>query len=103
MNQYRKQYPEQYNHPLVGKVAEVAGPVKVRGRVHRVVRTRFGPLAILEGDAQTAYAVSDCKEVPERSFSNDFRTLFRTSCGNVHAAPTNSSSAKCLSDAETAF
>lgn len=58
-------YPDQYRHALVGKTVVVntgKGP-DVHGRVERVVGSRFGPLAILEGQPDVAWAVKDCKEV----------------------------------------
>jgi len=63
MKTHRQQYPEQYNHALCGKNVNVvthAGS-QATGIVERVVTTRFGPLAILEGIDETAWAISDCK------------------------------------------
>lgn len=58
-------YPDQYQHPLVGKTVAVTagrGP-DVTGKVERVVGSRFGPLVILEGQPDVAWAVKDCKEL----------------------------------------
>lgn len=53
-------YPEQYNHPLVGKTVAVHGQVIV---VDRVVSSRFGLIAMVKGDVGQGYAVDECKEI----------------------------------------
>lgn len=60
MAEHRARYPEQYNHPLCGKTVRVkkrgepgasgnAALTDVSGKVERVVTSRFGQLASLEG------------------------------------------------------
>ena len=56
---HREMYPQQYEHPLVGKRVRV-GVVDTEGTVTRVVCTRFGRLAILDGKADKAYLASAC-------------------------------------------
>lgn len=62
---HRELYPQQYSHPLVGKrvkVSSAADPIE--GRVERVVSSRFGQLAILEGyGAEQAWQVSHCRVI----------------------------------------
>jgi len=68
---HRTMYPEQYAHPLCGKTVRTSTtpPGKNEGVVERVVTSRFGPLAILEGSdgphdsGDIAYAVSDLEVV----------------------------------------
>jgi hypothetical protein len=64
---HRFWYPEQYDHPLVGKRVRVCQYVEgdpiARGVVTRVVSSRFGQLAHLDTSGDTAYAVRQC--VPE--------------------------------------
>jgi hypothetical protein len=59
---HRDCYPEQYQHPLVGKRVRVSTRKghEEEGVVERVVSTRFGLLAHLEGGGDTARAVRDC-------------------------------------------
>ncbi len=58
---HRERYPEQYSHPLCG--------VKVRTKfgkefiVFRVVRSRFGLLAMSEEDQDKSYLVSTLQYV----------------------------------------
>ncbi len=58
MTTHREQYPEQYIHQLVGRQVRIGDKT---GIVGRVVDTRFGKLAILEGDNETAYALDKCE------------------------------------------
>jgi hypothetical protein len=62
---HRETYPEQYAHPRVGErvvVRRQDGTVAVRGVIERVVSSRFGPLALLEGQSpREAWALSACK------------------------------------------
>jgi hypothetical protein len=62
---HRDCYPDQYRHPLVGKRVKVRTRTshETEGVVERVVQTRFGPLAHLEGGGDTAWLVSDCTPV----------------------------------------
>jgi hypothetical protein len=62
---HREAYPGQYTHRLVGREVIVygsSGTLLASGKVERVVNSRFGPLAIIEGDKDgSAYALKDCK------------------------------------------
>ena len=60
---HREAYPEQYSDPLVGKTVRVVtkGQERIRGRVERVVGSRFGKLAHIEGDDKNFWSVSDCQ------------------------------------------
>ena len=62
---HRETYPEQYEHPLVGRqvVVDMGGDtILAAGKVERVVNSRFGKLAIIEGDKEgRAWATKDCK------------------------------------------
>lgn len=63
---HREYFPEQYTHPACGRAVRVVSKGKelARGVIFRVVRSQFGPLAILEGtDGTMAYALSDCVDV----------------------------------------
>lgn len=61
MSTHKQLFPEQYNHPAVGKIA-VNGTVN--GKVLRVVDTRFGQLAHIEGQPpEVAYRLADCELV----------------------------------------
>ncbi len=60
MKSHREMYPEQYTHPLVGKRVTVGSTVN--GIVTRVVPSRFGQLAEIDGNAQTFFRVVDCHE-----------------------------------------
>ena len=56
-------YPEQYQHPLCGKLVRVTTHTGyiTQMMVERVVSTRFGLLACPPGDPnQTAYLITDC-------------------------------------------
>lgn len=65
-DQHREMFPEQYEHPLCGKEVFVEGVQDpIRGVVERVVGSRFGPLAILEGSGGVAYQISQCKEIDD--------------------------------------
>jgi len=68
MKTHRETYPEQYEHPLCGRrVRVVTGAgFQTDGVVERVVSTRFGLLAHLEGEPRVAWALNDCTPV-ERS------------------------------------
>jgi hypothetical protein len=59
---HREQYPEQYNHPLVGYRVRVDTIV---GIVTRVVPSRLGPLAEIDGQSDTLYYVASCIIAPE--------------------------------------
>lgn len=62
---HRELYPEQYVHPLIGKavvVKNAKGEMFAEGILTRVVQTRFGPLAILNGVGQRAYSLCDVQE-----------------------------------------
>lgn len=61
MDDHKRRYPEQYTHELVGQTVTVSYPSgsTVTGRVNRVVRSRFGLLAIIDGDEPgKAHAIS---------------------------------------------
>lgn len=61
---HRESYPEQYTHPLVGKLVEA--PDGTRFTVERIVGSRFGQLAPLPGDGfKTAYAITTLKEIEQ--------------------------------------
>jgi hypothetical protein len=61
MPSHRESYPEQYSHPLVGKRVRVAG---IEGKVERVLNTRFGLLAKIEGSApKMAYSVGKLERI----------------------------------------
>ena len=64
---HRELYPEQYVHVLCGKRVRTSTtpPGKNEGVVERVVESRFGLLAILEGrdSGDVAYAVADLEVV----------------------------------------
>ncbi len=64
MTKHEKLYPAQYSHPLVRHYVRVVsrktGKQLACGIVERVVRTRFGRLAILVGHDRTAWSVNDC-------------------------------------------
>lgn len=57
---HRERYPEQYEHPLVGRRVRVPG-TNVEGVVERVVDTRFGKLAVIGGT--NAWPVQKCEVV----------------------------------------
>jgi hypothetical protein len=65
MQTHRELYPDQYTHPLVGRRVVVRTRAGGRGEgvVERVVSTRFGLLAILDGDATQAWRVDDCTPI----------------------------------------
>lgn len=74
MNKHRELYPEQYSHPLCGKPVAVLdrdGNEHIRGILRRTVESRFGPLAILDGN-ENAYALEQVVE-SERQWSPSFR------------------------------
>lgn len=58
---HKEMYPEQYRHSLCGQKSKVVirGEVKKTGTVERVVNSRFGALAVFEGDNEQAWAVGD--------------------------------------------
>ena len=59
MKTHRETYPEQYSHPLVGvRVRLRTGALT--GTVTRVVSSRFGQLAEIDGNSETFYRVTDC-------------------------------------------
>lgn len=64
MKSHRESFPEQYQHPMVGKPVFVThrGREVFRGTVTRVVQSRFGQLAHFEG-TDKAYRVIDCEYV----------------------------------------
>jgi hypothetical protein len=64
MKTHRELYPNQYTHPMVGKVVKVRTNQggKADGTVERVVPSRFGPLAILE-DQEVAWSIRDCEVI----------------------------------------
>lgn len=49
---HRELYPEQYTHPSIGKMATTKDGES--GRIMRVMSTRWGPLAELDGAAGVA-------------------------------------------------
>lgn len=53
---HREAYPEQYEHPAVGKA--VTTPDGTQGTVERVMATRFGPMAMLVGQPDKGWLVS---------------------------------------------
>jgi hypothetical protein len=57
---HRELYPQQYTHPLVGKTVRVHGQIIV---VARVVSSRWGLIAMVEGDEGQGYHVDECREV----------------------------------------
>jgi hypothetical protein len=58
-------FSEQYQHPLVGKRIQVNTRTgcMAEGVVERVVSSRFGLLACLEGENGRAWAVNQCTPV----------------------------------------
>ena len=56
---HREAYPEQYNHPAVGKFVKHDNG-EISGTVYRVVNTRWGPLAHLEGH-DAAYLLTELR------------------------------------------
>lgn len=68
MKSHRETYPEQYTHRLCGRPVRVIieGNVRREGVVRRVITSaRFGPLVILEGSAEEAWAIANVKEANE--------------------------------------
>ena len=72
---HRASYPEQYNHPLCGKKVRVrkrgepgasgnAATADVSGKVERVVSSRFGQLAHLEGTDEVWWLLQDLEQLP---------------------------------------
>ena len=61
---HREAYPEQYAHELCGK--RVTANNFVSFVVERVVSSRFGQLALVQGNCETAYAVNNCKVVEDQ-------------------------------------
>ena len=62
MDEHRKRYPEQYSHPLIGSIVQDNDGQRL-GKVERVVNSRFGKLAIIEGKGNQAWLVSTVKVV----------------------------------------
>lgn len=62
---HRDCYPEQYTHALVGKRVQVETGTghRTAGVVERVVETRFGLLAHLQGNDDQAWRVQDCTPI----------------------------------------
>ena len=60
---HRELYPEQYEHPYVGKRAVLDDGTAFI--VARVVNSRFGLLAITEADQTLAYSLDRIAEVAE--------------------------------------
>lgn len=73
---HREMYPDQYSHPRCGQHVQVVYKGKlttkrdgtpVTGIIERVVNSRYGLIAILEGsrfgenDGDPAWLLSDCK------------------------------------------
>jgi hypothetical protein len=56
---HRDHYPEQYSHPLVGKLVNAGGTERI---VVKVVTTRFGKLATFDC-TKSAFAIKQCKEI----------------------------------------
>lgn len=55
-------YPEQYNHPAVGKTFRTKEGLE--GKAERVVPSRFGVMVYLEGAPEdTVYRLADLEEV----------------------------------------
>ena len=52
VSRHRQMYPEQYAHPLCGRRVLVTpiGQPEYEGTVKRVVPSRFGPIAMLDGE-----------------------------------------------------
>ena len=63
MKTHRQMYPEQYTHPLVGKLVRFRRDNGFTFTVARVVISRFGTLAIVQGDEKTAYSVENLEVV----------------------------------------
>ena len=57
MKTHKELYPEQYNHPLVGKNAKVSGE-KTFKSITRIVNSRFGMLAVLGDENKNAWPLS---------------------------------------------
>jgi hypothetical protein len=62
---HKELYPHQYTHSLCGKNVVViqGGRELARGKVERVIQSRFGPIAMFEGNNIEGYAVGDCKVI----------------------------------------
>ncbi len=62
---HRELYPDQYAHPLCGKRVRVkSDDHEFEDVVERVVMSRFGELAILEGQPHTkAWSVRSCTPI----------------------------------------
>lgn len=63
---HQEKYPKQYSHALYGTMVRVVthkGQLQKTGVVERVVQSRFGMLAILQGKDETGWRVQDCKPV----------------------------------------
>lgn len=65
MRSHRELYPQQYEHPLVGKLVEFEWHGQPqRGVVERTVHSRFGLLVIVDTlPPGTALAITSVKEV----------------------------------------
>ena len=57
---HREAYPEQYEHPAVGR--DVIVPGGRRGRITRVMQTGFGPLVQIEGQGEAAWRLQDVRD-----------------------------------------
>lgn len=63
---HRERYPEQYQHPMIGKRVEVrdlAGTVLASGTLERVAPTCYGSLAHLDDGGDEWYAIDYVHEV----------------------------------------
>lgn len=65
---HRELYPDQYEHSLCGRevVVIIDGTERARGKVSRVVDSRFGQLATLEPDTPEGawWRISDIQLLP---------------------------------------
>jgi hypothetical protein len=63
---HRDCYPEQYQHSLVGKRVQVrtCTGYETSGMVERVVTSRFGLVAFLDGSNTQGWLLEDCTPTP---------------------------------------
>lgn len=67
---HRDLYPEQYNHPLIGRAMRTRD-CKAAGIVSRVMPSRFGALAVLGSDHRTAFQAADLQPMPEQPIGDN--------------------------------